>query len=179
MTALLLPTRQIEPRFQRRAAGRRGLSPTRLLSALAAVAVGLFISTVALPSVAAGTAGTAVKAAAAPSSSSAAQTRYQQDRAVCLSGASNQDRATCLKEAGAARAEAQKGGLGDSTEPYSDNQRKRCAQLPGSQRQDCLARMQGQGNISGSVAGGGLLRETVTVVPAAAAPAPAPAASAP
>ena len=176
MTALPLSARQTDPRFQRRAADHRGLSSTRLVTALAAAAVGLFISTVVMTSEAAGT---AAKAAAAPSSSSAAQTRYQQDRAVCLSGASNQDRATCLKEAGAARAEAQRGGLGDSTEPYSDNQRKRCDQLPGSQRQDCLARMQGQGNVSGSVAGGGLLRETVTVVPAAAAPTPAPAASAP
>ena len=175
MTAPPLSARQTDALCQQRAADHRGLSPTRLVTALAAAAVGLFISTVAMTSEAAGT---AAKAAAAPSSSSAAQTRYQQDRAVCLSGASNQDRATCLKEAGAARDEAQKGGLGDSTEPYADNQRKRCAQLPGSQRQDCLARMQGQGNISGSVAGGGLLRETVTVVPATA-PAPARSASAP
>ena len=176
MTALPLSARETDPLAQQPAAEPRGLSPTRLVAALAAAAVGLFISTVAMTSEAAGT---AAKTAAAPSSSSAAQSRYQQDRAVCLSGASNQDRATCLKEAAAARAEAQRGGLGDSAEPYADNQRKRCAQLPGSQRQDCLARMQGQGNVSGSVAGGGLLRETVTVVPAAAAPAPAAAASAP
>lgn len=176
MTALPLPARQTDSLCQQRAADHQGLSPTRLVTALAAAAVGLFISMVAMNSEAAGT---AAKAAAAPASSSSAQSRYQQERAVCLSGASNQDRATCLKEAGAARAEAQRGGLGDSTEPYADNQRKRCAQLPGSQRQDCLARMQGQGNVSGSVAGGGLLRETVTVVPAAASPAPARAASAP
>ena len=176
MTALPLPDHPTDALCQQRAADHWGLSPTRLVTALAAAAVGLFISMVAMTSEAAGT---AAKAAASPESSSSAQSRYQQDRAVCLSGASNQDRATCLKEAGAARAEALRGGLGDSTEPYADNQRKRCAQLPGSQRQDCLARMQGQGNVSGSVAGGGLLRETVTVVPAAAAPAPAPAASAP
>ena len=176
MTAQSLSARRTDPREQRRAAGRQGHPPLRLVAALAAAAVGLFISTVAIPSEAAGN---AAKAAAASSPANAAQTRYQQDRALCLSGMSNQDRATCLKEAGAARAEAQKGGLGDGSEPYADNQRKRCAQLPGSQRQDCLARMQGQGNISGSVAGGGLLRETVTAVPAAAAPAPAPAASAP
>ena len=175
MTALPSSVRHTRHRVQRSAACRRSHPPVRLVTVLVGLVLGLFISAAATPSEAAGA---AAKAAAAPSPSGAAQSRYQQERAVCLSGASNQDRATCLKEAGAARAEAQRGGLGDSTEPYADNQRKRCEQLPGSQRQDCLARMQGQGNVSGSVAAGGLLRETVTVVPGAA-PVPTPAASAP
>ena len=176
MTALSLSTRRIDSHLQRRSADRTRHAATRRVNGLAAITLGLLISMAGTPSQAAGT---DTKTAAARSPSSAAQLRYQQERAVCLSGASNQDQATCLKEAGAARAEAQRGGLGDSAEPYTDNQRKRCAQLPGSQRQDCLARMQGQGNVSGSVAAGGLLRETVTVVPATAAPMPAPAASAP
>ena len=154
-------------------AAARVRPPKRMATLLAGLALGLAFSTAALRSEAAGS---AVKTAAAPSPASAAQARYQQERAACLSGASHQDRATCLREAGAARADALRGGLGDSTEPYAANQRSRCAQLPDSQRQDCLARMQGQGNVSGSVAGGGLLRELVTVVPAAP---PAPAASAP
>ena len=176
MTALPISTHRTDPPLQRRSADRPRHAATRRAYGLVTIALGLLISMAGTPSEAAGT---DTKTAAAPSQSSAAQSRYQQERAVCLSGGSNQDRATCLKEAGAARAEAQRGGLGDSTEPYTDNQRKRCAQLPGSQRQDCLSRMQGQGNVSGSVAAGGLLRETVTVVPAAAAPMPAPAASAP
>ncbi len=116
--------------------------------------------------------------ALSPSESKAVQARYQQERNRCLDGSSNQDRATCLREAGAARAEAQKNGLGNGQAAYADNQRQRCAALPGDDRKDCLARMQGQGSTSGSVEAGGVLRELVTTVPAAAAPA-APAASPP
>jgi hypothetical protein len=105
-----------------------------------------------------------------PSASKAVQERYQQERSHCLDGSSNQDRATCLREAGAARDEALKQGLGNNSAAYADNQRQRCAVLPDDDRRDCLARMQGQGSTSGSVAAGGLLRELVTTVPAAAAP---------
>ena len=113
----------------------------------------------------------------------AVQARFQQERSACLNGATGQDRATCLREAAAARAEALNGGLGDGSAPYADNQRQRCTALPASERQACLARMQGQGSVSGSVAGGGLLRELVTTEPAVSASAtpgapPAAAASA-
>jgi len=101
-------------------------------------------------------------AASGAADSSAAQARYAQDVALCKSGASQQDRATCLREAGAALAEARRGGLGDGSAPYATNQVKRCDPLPGDQRQDCIARMQGQGTASGSVAGGGIYRELVT-----------------
>ena len=100
---------------------------------------------------------------AAGAAATDAQARYQQERLVCTSGKSNQDRATCLKEAGAAYAEARKGGW-----PASDpaalgaNQRQRCAVLPDGDRQDCLARMAGQGTTSGSAAAGGISRELVT-----------------
>ena len=79
---------------------------------------------------------------------SEAQARYQQDRAACMTGQSNQDRATCLKEAGAALAEARRGNLNDAQG-----------------QTDCLARMRGEGTTEGSVAGGGILREKVTIVP--------------
>jgi hypothetical protein len=46
-------------------------------------------------------------AAADNTVSADAQARYQQERAVCLSGQSNQDRATCLREADAALADGQ------------------------------------------------------------------------
>ena len=63
------------------------------------------------------------------------------------------------------------------------NALKRCVPLPDAERKDCVARMQGQGTISGSVEGGGIYRELVTrevAVPAVAvppepAPPPAPA----
>ena len=116
--------------------------------------------------------------ALSPAESKTVEARYQQERSQCLNGRSNQDRATCLREAGAARAEARKNGLGDSADAYTDNQRQRCAALPGTDRSDCLARMQGKGSTSGSVAAGGLLRELVVREPAVAAPA-APVASPP
>ena len=88
--------------------------------------------------------------------------RYQQERAVCTSGQSNQDRATCLREAGASYAEAQRGGLGDSSAPYANNARQRCDRLPEDDRLDCMARMQGQGTSTGTAAGGGIYRELTT-----------------
>lgn len=105
-----------------------------------------------------------------------AQARYQQERALCLSGQSHQDRSTCLKEAGAALAAARRGDLDGDPASYTDNQRQRCDRLSGDEQLDCMARMRGRGTTQGSVAGGGILRELVTrevMVP------PKPAASAP
>ena len=83
------------------------------------------------------------------------QQAYQRDRAVCLTGQSQQDRATCLKEAGAALVEARRGGLS----PASGADAQRCEVLDGMERAACIARMNGAGTVSGSVAGGGVLRE--------------------
>ena len=116
--------------------------------------------------------------AATPPANSAAQARYQQERAVCLNGQSNQDRATCLREANAALAEAKRDGLDSGGANLIDNQRKRCDRLSGDERSACSARMQGAGSTSGSVAGGGILRELVTVQPAAPAAPASPAAPA-
>lgn len=105
---------------------------------------------------------------------SAARARHAQDVAACKSGRSTQDRAACLREAGAALMEAKRGGLGNGSQPYAANQLLRCDPLPADQRKDCIARMQGQGSTSGSVAGGGIYRELVTrETGAASAPAPA------
>lgn len=94
--------------------------------------------------------------------------RYQQERAACLNGQSNQDRATCLKEAGAAFAEAKRGGL--TSAATAANAIERCQPLPAAERRDCLNRMQAGADSSarGSVAAGGIYRETVTTVPAVA-----------
>ena len=88
--------------------------------------------------------------------------RFQQERALCLTGQSNQDRATCLREAGAALFEAKRGGLDDGPAPYARNALVRCERLPDDDRRACVARMQGQGSISGSVGAGGIYRELVT-----------------
>jgi hypothetical protein len=110
-------------------------------------------------------------APAAPSSASAPQTTYQRDRASCLDGASPQGRATCLKEAGAANAEAEHGQLGNGSTAAERvrNALQRCDSVLPADRSACVALARGEGQSSGSVAGGGILKEIVTQVPAAGA----------
>jgi hypothetical protein len=98
-----------------------------------------------------------------------ARAQYQRERAACLSGQTTEDRATCLREAGAAYNEARRGGL---TEPSPSQARHdaldRCNVFQTEQdRRECVARMR-SGEVSGSVEGGGILREKSFVVPAPA-----------
>lgn len=113
---------------------------------------------------------------------SAGQAQYEKQRAECTSGKSNQDKATCLKEAAAALAESKRGQLGDSGADYRRDQMERCKPLSGAEQRDCIARMKGGGTVSGSVEGGGILREKVTrevVAAPSAAPSAAASGSAP
>ena len=103
--------------------------------------------------------------AANPRAVAEAQARYRQDLAVCNSGQSNQDRATCRREARNALVEARRGGLNDAPGQYQQNALQRCGALKGDDRTDCEARMRGEGSSEGSVGGGGILRQSVTVVP--------------
>jgi hypothetical protein len=104
--------------------------------------------------------------AAGRSSLSEAQATYNRDRAACMRGEGGQDRATCLKEAGAALQEAKRGGLSDNRAEYERNQTVRCDYQPAQDREDCMRRMRGEGTTSGSVQGGGVLRElTVPATP--------------
>ena len=91
--------------------------------------------------------------------------RYRQDIADCNSVQTAQDPGTCRREARNALAEARRGGLKDAADEYQKNALQRCAVQQGDDRTACEARMRGQGSVKGSVAGGGILRETVTVVP--------------
>lgn len=103
-------------------------------------------------------------AGAALAAPDGARQRYEQERARCLNGQSHQDQATCLREAASAYAEARAGRLGNGPQAqYQRNAQARCERLPADDRADCLQRMQGHGTISGSVEGGGIYRETVTV----------------
>ncbi len=91
-----------------------------------------------------------------------AATRYRMEREACLSGQSHQDRETCLKEAGAAQGEARAGRLDDrAATSYRQNALERCRVLPTSDREACVARIDGSGRVTGSVEGGGILREYV------------------
>jgi len=113
-----------------------------------------------------------------------AQARYQQERAACMKGQTNESRHDCLYEAQSAFDEARRGVLGDGMNPsYDANQKARCEPLRSEEHDACVARMNGQGTVSGSVGQGGIYRELVTTEPATEQPAavqpdpqPAPAA---
>jgi hypothetical protein len=86
---------------------------------------------------------------------------YQQDRARCNSGQSSQDLATCLREAGAAAQERSHGNL---TDGVAANKYARCDYHKNPEDRDyCIRRMNGEGTVTGSVDGGGLLRELTVV----------------
>jgi hypothetical protein len=113
---------------------------------------------------------------AGPSTSAAgdAQSKYEHERAACASGRTGQARETCLKEAGAALAEARKGTQDSRPAGSKANATARCDALKGDEHTDCLARMNGEGSVSGSVEGGGLLREKKTIVQGAPQVQPSP-----
>ena len=92
--------------------------------------------------------------------------REQRERAVC--DGVQQDRAACLREAGAAQQEARRDGLTSAPGGYDQNALARCQLQPPADRADCEARIRGTGQTStgGSVMGGGVIRETVTPIPA-------------
>jgi hypothetical protein len=93
----------------------------------------------------------------------AEQASYQAERKACIDGSSNQDRPTCLREAAAAFKAARAGKLKSETEQvYMHNRLLRCEPLPKEYKEECVRRMQGEGTQSGSVEGGGILRELVT-----------------
>lgn len=109
--------------------------------------------------------------AAAKSESSEMASRYQQERAACAAKTDSYDRSVCLQDASAAFAEAKRRGLDKAPADYRVNQLRRCEALPGNYKNDCIARMNGAGTAIGTVEGGGIYRELVTVevgeVPAA------------
>jgi hypothetical protein len=105
--------------------------------------------------------------AGTPRSDADAQERYRQEMAVCNSGQSNQDTKTCRTEARNALAEAKRGGLTEAPpSQYSRNAAQRCTQFQGDDRTACEARVFNPSRVDGSVSGGGLVRESVIVVPA-------------
>ena len=106
--------------------------------------------------------GATVAAAADRGKLSEAQRTYERDRAACMSGQTSQDRATCLREASAALQEAKRGNLNDGQSEFERNRLLRCEKQPPEDRQDCVRRMSSEARVSGSVEGGGVLRELVT-----------------
>jgi hypothetical protein len=96
-----------------------------------------------------------------------AEARYQQDRANCLAGKTAESQTTCLREAAAALQAARKHDLRTPTPAeVAANERRRCEALSGDDKKDCLKRADNiDTTVSGSVAAGGDLKETVTIIP--------------
>ena len=96
-----------------------------------------------------------------------AEQRYQQDRANCNAGKTAESRKTCLTEAAAALQASRKHNLSSPTpEQIAANERKRCDAQSGDDKKECLKRAAGvDTTVSGSVAGGGDIKETITVIP--------------
>ncbi len=87
----------------------------------------------------------------------------QSSRPNCDDG--RQDRAACLREAGAAKQEQRRDGLTDpSAKQEQQNAQARCDGQAPAASADCESRMKGAANskAEGSVAGGGIVRETIT-----------------
>lgn len=89
---------------------------------------------------------------------------FQQEVNACMTGKTQQDRDTCLKEARNAQADKKRGVLDNSGARFESNASARCDVLMGEEKAACQARVMGYGSVTGSVAGGGLLREVETVV---------------
>jgi hypothetical protein len=103
--------------------------------------------------------------AADQGAANAARQNYQQERAACLKLAGD-ERKTCLREAGAALQEARKGTLATGGE-FEQNAFIRCeVHKIALDRTLCERRMRGEGTVTGSVEGGGILRELTVTVPA-------------
>ena len=87
--------------------------------------------------------------------------------AACNSGKTQQDRAACQREVRNANAEKRAGKLGNGTD-YTANAMRRCDVFKDSEDvAACRARIEAQARIDGSVAGGGVIRQSEIVVPAA------------
>ncbi len=90
---------------------------------------------------------------------------YRQEVQACREGRTAEDRATCLKEARNAAADKRRGVLANRGN-FQANALARCdAHRVAIDKEACRERMLGEGGLSGSVAGGGLLRELEVTLP--------------
>ena len=97
-------------------------------------------------------------------------TSYRDQLEACRSGTTYQQREDCVREVRAAQAARQHGQLRDGSD-HTANALARCEVYRAQEDvQACRARVMGQGDVSGSVAGGGLLRQYEYTVPAEPAP---------
>lgn len=95
-----------------------------------------------------------------------AAARYRQDMRDCREGRTSQSRPDCEREARNAAAEARRGALATPIDAAGQAQQRCAVFKQAADHADCIARMGVDARLSGSVEGGGLLREYTTVVPA-------------
>lgn len=124
----------------------------------------------------------ALLAPAAYAAAPEAKAPSQRTRGACTP-VKGDARDNCLSEASTLRASSRPSAPDENAEQLARNALRRCEPLREPDRQDCVARIQGQGTTTGSVASGGIYRELVTrevgavpTSPAASSPAvPTPA----
>lgn len=109
-----------------------------------------------------------------PALRAGSDTTYRDDRAACLRESEPQARSDCLREVAAAQASrrAARPRVDESPEALARNALQRCQAFSGERRTLCERLARGEGEVSGSVDSGGLLRRLETVEPAPAAPPP-------
>lgn len=110
------------------------------------------------------TAATAQVAGTAGDTGIDASGNYRSEVQACNSGQTQEARDTCLREARNARADKQQRAPGATGNDLGANALARCEPLGGEEKAACQARVMGYGETSGSVAGGGVLRQVETVV---------------
>lgn len=113
----------------------------------------------------------AVAAAAAmaqgPVDRSAIEAQFKLDRQVCLSGQTMQaSRSACLYDARLAREAALRGELGgESRVALERNRVLRCDAIPDDSEDECVRALNGEGEVTGSVEQGVIVRELIVVEP--------------
>ena len=91
-----------------------------------------------------------------------ARARYEQEREKCMTNNTQDTLATCLREANNALDAARKGQLSSPGPIAMANATQRCEAFQNAQdRAECVRRVESE-PASGSVTGGGVLRESVT-----------------
>lgn len=107
-------------------------------------------------------ASTVVTAQTSPSDD--ARARYEQERQACMTNNTQDTLATCLRDATNAYDAARKGQLSDPGPIAMANATQRCGAFQNAQeRAECVRRVESE-TTSGSVSGGGVLRESSTTI---------------
>ena len=92
---------------------------------------------------------------------------FQQEMNACMTGRTQQDKDTCMREARNAQADKSRGVLDTNASNKNElraNAMARCNALSGEDKKACELRISGYGSTTGSVAGGGVVRQVETIV---------------